>query len=173
MVNRLSWRVPKGIRTASCPPRPRPRRNPLGRRDDGPEILASRSVFYPNTEHVMGWDISERGFGIVLSADVPKMVRDHLGDDVDAFLAEHDLSRGDISSWVCHPGGPKILEAMQEVLELPAEALELAPRNPTRPAGDDGRGLLSRRCPRSPRGRAALGELSGPPSRCMLPRRRV
>jgi alkylresorcinol/alkylpyrone synthase len=89
----------------------------------GPEIVASRSVFYRDTEEVMGWSISEEGFQIVLSADVPQMVRDHLRGDVDAFLAEHGLSRGDICSWVCHPGGPKVLEAMEETLELPPEAL--------------------------------------------------
>ncbi len=89
----------------------------------GPEVVATRSVFYPHTEEVMGWDISERGFGIVLSADVPKMARDHLGRDVDRFLADHGLGRGDVASWVCHPGGPKVLEAMEEALELDREAL--------------------------------------------------
>lgn len=83
----------------------------------GPEVVATRSVFYPDTERVMGWDISERGFGIVLSAEVPEMAR-HLRGDVDAFLAEHDLTRGDIASWVCHPGGPRVLEALEESLEL-------------------------------------------------------
>jgi len=94
-----------------------------GRGGDGPEVVATRSVFYPDTEEVMGWDISERGFGIVLSADVPKMARDHLCRDVDRFLADHDLQRRDVASWVCHPGGPKVLEAMQEGLELEPEAL--------------------------------------------------
>jgi len=89
----------------------------------GPEIVASRSIFYPGSERVMGWDISETGFRIVLSADVPQVVRDHLRGDVDAFLAAHGLSRRDVASWVCHPGGPKVLEAMEETLELPADAL--------------------------------------------------
>jgi alkylresorcinol/alkylpyrone synthase len=89
----------------------------------GPRIVASRSVFYPDSERVMGWDISEAGFRIVLSADVPQVVRDHLCRDVDDFLAEHGLDRSAIASWVCHPGGPKVLEAMEEALELPPEAL--------------------------------------------------
>ena len=63
---------------------------------DGPEILATRSVFYPNSEHVMGWDISEKGFRIVLSREVPEVVQDHLASDVDAFLEEQGLSRADI-----------------------------------------------------------------------------
>ena len=89
----------------------------------GPQVLATRSVFYPDTEEVMGWEISERGFGIVLSADVPRMVTDNLRQDVDRFLADHELERRDIASWVCHPGGPKVLQAMEESLELDSDAL--------------------------------------------------
>jgi alkylresorcinol/alkylpyrone synthase len=96
---------------------------------DGPEILATRSVFYPDSERVMGWDISESGFKIVLSSDVPVVAREKLRPDVDAFLAEHGLTRADISSWVCHPGGPKVLEAMQESLELAPQALDVTWRS--------------------------------------------
>jgi alkylresorcinol/alkylpyrone synthase len=90
---------------------------------DGPHVVASASSFYYDTERVMGWDISEKGFQVVLSAEVPEMVRRHLRTDVDAFLAAHGLTRADIASWVAHPGGPKVLEAMQEELALPEEAL--------------------------------------------------
>jgi len=96
---------------------------------DGPEIVATRSVFYPGTERVMGWDISEQGFKIVLSAEVPEMARDHLAADVDRFLADHGLGRGDVASWVCHPGGPKVLEAIQEALGLDDDALALTWRS--------------------------------------------
>ncbi|HEX7181711.1 MAG TPA: 3-oxoacyl-[acyl-carrier-protein] synthase III C-terminal domain-containing protein [Thermoanaerobaculia bacterium] len=95
------------------------------RGEPGPRIVASRSVFYPDSEKVMGWNISESGFRIVLSSDVPQVVRDFLRRDVDAFLAEHGLTRADVASWVCHPGGPKVLEAMQEALELPEGALDV------------------------------------------------
>jgi len=95
----------------------------------GPRILDTRSVFYPDSEGVMGWDISEEGFRIVLSAAVPEVVRRYLRRDVDAFLADHGLVRDDVSVWVSHPGGPKVLEAMQDALELPAGALESAWRS--------------------------------------------
>jgi alkylresorcinol/alkylpyrone synthase len=84
----------------------------------GPRILGTRSVFYPDTEDVMGWDISEKGFRIVLSREVPNVVREHLGPDVDAALAEHGFTRGDVGSWVLHTGGPKVLEAAEESLGL-------------------------------------------------------
>lgn len=90
---------------------------------EGPKVLASRSIFYRDTERVMGWDISERGFQVVLSASVPDVVRDNLRHDVDRFLGDQGLTRGEISSWVAHPGGPKVLEAMEEALEIPREAL--------------------------------------------------
>jgi alkylresorcinol/alkylpyrone synthase len=93
------------------------------RAEPGPRILDTRSIFYPDSERVMGWDISENGFQIVLSADVPQVVRDFVRRDVDSFLADNGLTRSDIASWVCHPGGPKVLEAMQETLELPDGAL--------------------------------------------------
>jgi alkylresorcinol/alkylpyrone synthase len=85
---------------------------------DGPEIVATKSIFYPNTERVMGWDISEKGFRIVLSPEVPDTVIKHLGGDVDAFLGEQGLKRSDIKSWVMHTGGPKVLEATAIALGL-------------------------------------------------------
>ena len=90
----------------------------------GPRILATKSIFYPDTEHVMGWDISEKGFKIVLSREVPEVVETHLAADVDAFLAEHGLARADIGCFVIHTGGPKVLEATQAALGLPAGALD-------------------------------------------------
>jgi len=94
------------------------------READGPEILATRSVFYPQTEHVMGWDISEKGFRIVLSPEVPAMVEQHWAHDVDEFLGDRGLSRKDIGSWILHSGGPKVLQAMAATLELPSGALD-------------------------------------------------
>ncbi|MBI2817302.1 MAG: type III polyketide synthase [Acidobacteria bacterium] len=88
-----------------------------------PRILATRSVFYPGSEHVMGWDISEKGFRVVLSPEVPSMVERHLAADVDVFLADAGLVRSDIGAWVLHPGGPKVLQATQAALELAPEAL--------------------------------------------------
>jgi len=85
---------------------------------DGPEILATRSVFYPQTEEMMGWGVSEKGFRITLSPDVPILIRENLGSDMDAFLAAHGYKKSDIGSWVLHTGGPKILEATAAALDL-------------------------------------------------------
>lgn len=95
----------------------------------GPRVLDSRSVFYPDTEDLMGWRIGEHGFGVVLSPQVPVAARERLPVDVDQFLATHGLARRDMSTWICHPGGPKVLEAMQEGLDLPDGALDLTWRS--------------------------------------------
>ena len=85
---------------------------------EGPEIVATRSVFYPNTEQMMGWKVSEKGFRIILSPEVPVLIRENLGKDMDAFLADNGYTRGDIGNWVLHTGGPKVLEATADALDL-------------------------------------------------------
>lgn len=89
-----------------------------GRRQRGPRILASESVFYEDTESIMGWDISGDGFKIVLSPRLPDLIRANLARDVDRFLARRGLGRTDLDAWVIHTGGPKVLEAIQETLAL-------------------------------------------------------
>ena len=84
----------------------------------GPKILATRSVFYPSTEDMMGWNISEKGFRIILSTEVPTLIRENLGRDVDAFLADNGHKRSDLKSFVLHTGGPKVLDASADALGL-------------------------------------------------------
>jgi len=71
----------------------------------------------------MGWDIGSSGFTVVLSARLPGIVRDHLRVDVDAFLSAQEITRADVSRWICHPGGPAVLEAVQDSLELDEDDL--------------------------------------------------
>jgi len=83
-----------------------------------PEIVATQSTFYPDTEDAMGWHISEKGFRIILSPEVPDVIASHIGDDADHLLAPHGLTRADIGSWILHTGGPKILRATEVALGL-------------------------------------------------------
>jgi alkylresorcinol/alkylpyrone synthase len=94
-----------------------------------PRVLATRSRFYPETERVMGWDIGGSGFRIVLAASVAAVVEQYLGEDVRAFLEAHELKVADVDTWVAHPGGPKVLEAMQRALDLERTALEVTWRS--------------------------------------------
>ncbi|MBA3798775.1 MAG: type III polyketide synthase [Geodermatophilaceae bacterium] len=92
----------------------------------GPDVVASRSRFYPGTERVMGWDIGSKGFRIVLDASVADVVGEHLAEDMKGFLAANDLDITDIRRWIAHPGGPKVLSALQRSLALSDDALRHA-----------------------------------------------
>jgi alkylresorcinol/alkylpyrone synthase len=94
-----------------------------------PRILDTRSRFYPDTDRVMGWDIGGSGFRIVLAATVADVVQEYLGDDVQAFLADHDLKIPDVDTWVAHPGGPKIIDAITRALDLSPDALDVTRRS--------------------------------------------
>jgi alkylresorcinol/alkylpyrone synthase len=96
---------------------------------DAPRIVDTRSRFYPDTERVMGWDIGAGGFKIVLAATVAEVVEKYLRDDVDGFLAEHALRIADIDTWVAHPGGPKVIDAITRTLDLPEGALDVTRRS--------------------------------------------
>ncbi|GAA3738397.1 type III polyketide synthase [Streptomyces tremellae] len=95
----------------------------------GPAVVETRSHLYPDTGHVMGWDITGSGFRVLLDPGVPDVVRKNLAADVDGFLTDHGLTRDDITAWVCHPGGPKVLKAVEESLDLPAGALDVTWRS--------------------------------------------
>lgn len=92
----------------------------------GPRVVATRSSFYPGTEDVMGWDISEKGFEIVLSPRVPEMVFKNLQVDVRQFLEDNGLQQSDVDSWIMHTGGPKVLEATESALQLPKGSLSVS-----------------------------------------------
>jgi alkylresorcinol/alkylpyrone synthase len=89
----------------------------------GPKVIATRSVFYPDTERTMGWDFVDGGFKVVLSAKVPDLVTAHIRQNVDAFLQAQALDRSKVKHWVAHTGGPKVLQAFESALELPKDAL--------------------------------------------------
>ncbi|GAA4685248.1 type III polyketide synthase [Nocardioides nanhaiensis] len=89
------------------------------------EVLDSRSRLYPDSERTMGFDVSHRGLRIVLDAEVPTIVGRYIRDDVERFLADHGLTLDDVGFWVCHPGGPKVIDAVRDALGLDDHAVAL------------------------------------------------
>jgi alkylresorcinol/alkylpyrone synthase len=81
-------------------------------------VIAIGEHCWPNTEHVMGWDIKDNGFGVVLSAELPSLVRHELRPAVDNFLAANGLDLADIKGVLLHPGGRRVLDTAQDVLGL-------------------------------------------------------
>jgi len=90
----------------------------------GPEIVGTRSTFYPDSADAIGWDVRDTGFQIVLSSRVGEIVERGFRPDVDALLAAHGVGLDDVGVHIAHPGGPRILDAFQTALELPEHALD-------------------------------------------------
>jgi alkylresorcinol/alkylpyrone synthase len=101
-------------------------RLPVGGRTQGsgPRVIATGSQLYSDTQRLMGWDVSGAGLKIVLGAEIPALIKSSIADDVEQFLAGQGLARADIGWWVCHPGGPKVLEALQDALDIEPAALQ-------------------------------------------------
>jgi alkylresorcinol/alkylpyrone synthase len=88
-----------------------------------PLVLATRSRLFPGTVDVMGWNVSSEGFQLVMSRDVPAMADNFLGDEVRSFLADYGLTTDDIATWICHPGGPKVIDSIENAIGLAPEAM--------------------------------------------------
>ena len=91
-----------------------------------PRAIDSQSYFFPETEHIMGWEVTNGGFKVMLSADIAGLAQSEVRPGMDLFLARHDLTIADIDHWLVHPGGPRVIEALGSGLGLPDEALSLS-----------------------------------------------
>lgn len=88
-----------------------------------PRIRAAGEHWWPGTEHIMGWDIKNDGFGVVLSPELPSLMRRELRPALDEFLERHDLDLEAFNGFLLHPGGRKILETAEEVLGVSRDRL--------------------------------------------------
>lgn len=86
-------------------------------------LAASGSCLIPDSADDMGWTVGDRGFEMTLSRRVPGRIAAHLRPWLESWLADHGLSLADVGSWAVHPGGPKIVSAVEEALALSADAL--------------------------------------------------
>lgn len=86
-------------------------------------VVDSRSTLHPGTTGDLGWRVGDTGFEVVLSARLPDLVGAHLLGDVKALLVEHDLVPAQVPTWVVHAGGPRILDAVRDALDLDEQDL--------------------------------------------------
>jgi alkylresorcinol/alkylpyrone synthase len=91
-----------------------------------PRVIDSQSQFFPETEHIMGWDVTNSGFKVMLSADIASLARSEVRPSMEAFLGRNKLRIADIDHWLVHPGGPRVIQALAEGLGLPDHALALS-----------------------------------------------
>jgi alkylresorcinol/alkylpyrone synthase len=94
-----------------------------GRANGRARVGAIGEYFWSKTEHIMGWDIKNDGFGVVLSPELPTLMRDRLGEALVPFLAREGLSLEDFDGFLIHPGGSKVLTVAEESLHLSRDQL--------------------------------------------------
>jgi alkylresorcinol/alkylpyrone synthase len=92
-------------------------------RSIGPRVVDTMSTIYPDTLDVMGWRITGEGFKVVLSRDIPTIVRSLVYENIGELLSRNQLDYQSIDHFVAHPGGKKVLEAYQEALTITPEDL--------------------------------------------------
>jgi alkylresorcinol/alkylpyrone synthase len=93
---------------------------------EGPRIVGGGEYTWPDSLDVMGWDVTRDGFKAIFSRDIPDLVTTKLHDVTVAFLAQHGLQLGEIDSFICHPGGAKVLDALEVAFELQPGSLGAA-----------------------------------------------
>lgn len=89
----------------------------------GWRVTATGSCLIPDSRQAMSWTIGDHGFEMTLSKRVPGLIRAHLRPWLESWLAQRGLHREQVGSWAIHPGGPRILDAIAEALELSDEQL--------------------------------------------------
>jgi alkylresorcinol/alkylpyrone synthase len=89
-----------------------------------PAVVAAGEHTWPATLDIMGWEVAEDGLKPVFSRDIPRLVAGKLGAVARDFLGRHGLSLGDIDRFVCHPGGPKVIDAYAHAFGLGPDVLE-------------------------------------------------
>ena len=92
---------------------------------EGPEISAWGEYCWPDSLDVMGWEVEDDGLGVIFSRNIPALVRSDLRAAAETFLSGHKLVLSDIASFVCHPGGAKAIEALEEAFGLAPGAMIL------------------------------------------------
>jgi alkylresorcinol/alkylpyrone synthase len=93
---------------------------------EGASIIGGGEYTWPDSLDVMGWEVTAEGFKAIFSRDIPELVTTKLHDVAEGFLAGHSLTLRDVDSFVCHPGGAKVLDALESAFELEPGALRTA-----------------------------------------------
>jgi len=85
---------------------------------DGAAISRAGAHTWPDSLDVMGWTIEDDGFGVLFSQDIPSLVAREMPAVLDAYLGAHGFTLGDYDGFICHPGGAKVIAALEPVFGL-------------------------------------------------------
>ena len=86
-------------------------------------IVGSAERIWPGTLDIMGWSIEPAGFGVIFDQSIPTFATTHIREAVDGILDEQSLRQSDLARMICHPGGRKVVEAIETSLDLPEHSL--------------------------------------------------
>jgi alkylresorcinol/alkylpyrone synthase len=92
---------------------------------DGPRIGNIVQKTWPDTRDMMGWDIDEAGLGLILARDIPSFVTREFVPVLDAFLSANHLDKADLQEPACHPGGAKVIDALEAYFDHLPDGLPL------------------------------------------------
>ena len=93
--------------------------------DGGPtQVEATAEKLWPDTLDVMGWKVDPEGFGVIFQRTIPDFVRENMGPAVAEILAQMELPRDRVDRFVCHPGGTKVIMALEHALALDQGTLD-------------------------------------------------
>lgn len=95
-------------------------------RESGHRLSANGEYCWPDSLDVMGWNIEEDGFGVQFSRDIPQLVRTDLRSAANNFIDGAERSLESFDRFIFHPGGAKVLSALEEAFEIPSPGLEIA-----------------------------------------------
>ncbi len=95
----------------------------LSTEGEGPHVTGSGEYTFPKTLDIMGWDVADDGLQAVFSRDIPHLVETQFRPVLDDYLRERGLNAGDIDRFLSHPGGTKVLDALESAFGLESGAL--------------------------------------------------
>lgn len=98
-------------------------------------LAGGTQITWPQTLDIMGWDVDDVGLGVVFDRSIPAFTLENMAEAVDGALARSGLARADIARFVCHPGGAKVVKAIEEAMDLASGTLD-AEREVLRTAGN-------------------------------------
>ncbi len=87
------------------------------------QITGSAETTWPDTLDIMGWQMETAGLGVILNRAIPTFARKEFRGAIEAMLTPQGLHIGDVDRFICHPGGAKVVDAIETALVLPQGSL--------------------------------------------------
>ncbi len=88
------------------------------------QIEGAGEYTWPDTLNIMGWDVDPEGLGVIFDREIPPFAEKHFGPAIEDILARMGLTKDDVGRFCCHPGGAKVIQALEQTLSLERRSLD-------------------------------------------------